>query len=104
MNLLDQIKRDNDVFLNTSEFGEVKDIDGKMVGCVLGTDADGNFSGGIEGGVCLVTKKLRVREGDLAKRPVYGKVMMINGEPYTVEDISHEIGMICITLTEGSPT
>lgn len=72
--------------------------------CVFSTDQDTEFAGDdTGGGVFGITKTLHCRESDLARAPVRGKALLIDDSPYIVLDISREMGMLVVRLTENSP-
>lgn len=104
MDFKDQLAADvSAVFLNPDEFGETHVIDGQSVTCVIDQDSDGQFAGDVSDGIYVVTKRIHVREGDLAKVPKQGKLLVIDGDPYVCLSISREMGMHVITVTENSP-
>jgi hypothetical protein len=99
----DQIEADiGAVFLNPEEFGETHTIDDQSMVCVL-ESSDGEFVGDVDGAVYLSTLRIHARESDFAKPPVVGKKIIIDDAPYRVLSISHEMGMLTVTVTENSP-
>ncbi len=100
MNFKEQVAADiSAVFLNPDEFGEAHVIDGKSVTCVIDQNTDGKLVGDTEG-LFVVTKRIMVRDGYLAKEPRQGKQIMVDNTPYTCLSISHEIGLLSIIITE----
>jgi hypothetical protein len=103
MTFRDQIEADvSAVFLNPDEFAGMHTIDGKSVVCVLDEDSDGEFAGDVSEGVYITRKRLLARDGDLAKTPVQGRRLVIDGRPYLCLDVDHEDGMLVVTVTENA--
>jgi hypothetical protein len=101
--LRDQIAADIDsVFLNLDEFGEEHVIDGRTVVCVIDDDSRGQMGSGDLDGVFVATRRVFVRESDLAREPVVGRRMVMDSKPYLVLSISCEMGMLGVTVTENA--
>jgi hypothetical protein len=105
MNFDDQLKADiNAVFLNIDEFAATHIIDGQPVMCVLDADRDGLRVTDATDGTYIASKCVYVRAGDLAKIPVPGKRIDIDGRPFMCLSVTNESGMLEIKITEYSPT
>lgn len=94
------------VFLNPSEFGDWKTIDGVQILVVEETDEiqryappyarDVHDSGTYQSNVVLY-----LRESDLGYRPVQGQPLKYEGDVYEVMDVGHHMGMLRVVL-EGN--
>lgn len=100
--LKDYLSSDLDTFLNTDEFAETHDIDGRQVDCVIDIDIlqqlkykDQQAS---YDGVYNSTKVLFVKAADMPDRPVSGQHIRVDGKLYLVKDCPEDGGMLEITL------
>ncbi len=101
MKLRDYMQRDISVFLNTDEFANLHEIDEQIV--IALTDSDilkiysndktERFDGVYRGEIALY-----VRASDLGYRPIYGQIMRIDGDIYTVKECVDDMGIFRITL------
>ncbi|BBB91050.1 hypothetical protein [Methylomusa anaerophila] len=89
------------VFLDHDEFADYHDINGQQVLCVVDTDTNKTRSGQESehyDGIFLSVKKVFVRASDLPKRPLCGKRLRFDNEPYTVIECVESGGMYEITI------
>jgi hypothetical protein len=93
----EQIAKDNAVFFNPAEFGEMHLIDGKSVRCIIDENIDKQDTTD-DYGRYVVMKHVFVCEGELAKMPVIGRSIIIDGDPYMCKNVSHEMGVLDILV------
>jgi len=101
MKLRDYIYRDISVFLNTDEFADMHDIDGQMIEAIIDSDILKIYSNDkteIYDGVYRGEVALYVKALDLGYRPVYGQIINVDGNVYTVKECADDMGMLLITL------
>ena len=101
MKLRDYMQRDISVFLNTDEFANLHEIDEQIV--IALTDSDilkiySNNKTEMYDGVYRGEIALYVKESDLNYRPVYGQIMRLDGNIYTVKECADDMGIFRITL------
>ena len=90
------------VFLNLEEFGEIHQIEGKPVICIIDRDVYGPINGTIahplegltDNALTLYTK------ADSMRRPSVGKTLSVDGSLHLVQSVSVEMGMLVIKLEE----
>lgn len=101
MKLRDYMQRDISVFLNTDEFANLHEIDEQIVTAltdsdilkIYSNDKTERFDGVYRGEIALY-----VRASDLGYRPIYGQIMRIDGDIYTVKECVDDMGIFRITL------
>jgi len=104
MNFKEHAIRDLNIFFSLDEFGELHDIDGKEVVCVLDENVlKERPREPVElyrssQGIYVNSKVLFVRKEDLATRPVVGQHMRVDGELYLISECSESHGVLEITL------
>lgn len=101
MKLRDYIYRDISAFLNTDEFADMHDIDGQMIEAIIDSDILKIYSNDkteMYDGVYRGEIALYVKESDLNYRPVYGQIMRLDGNIYTVKECADDMGIFRITL------
>ncbi|WP_020621015.1 hypothetical protein [Paenibacillus daejeonensis] len=104
MGFKEQVALDNlAVFVNPEEFGELHDLDGIMVLCVLDEDAFIDRANDYEEGVFRNRMVLYVNLSELGYVPEYDQMIVVNGSPYMVRLVKNEMGMLTVTL-EGNQT
>lgn len=87
------------VFLQPDDFAEAHVIDGQPVTCVVSDDRAGTLSGELDGAAYLATRTIHVAPGALAKSPVIGKRLVLDGAAYLVLNALEELGLLVITIT-----
>ena len=95
MGFADQVAADLATFVNPTEFGEVRDVDGMPVACVL--DDDLRLPGDSEG-VYLSESLLHLRKDDLAEVPAITQRMSVAGRLGNVVKVDEAMGMLSIRL------
>lgn len=95
------VAKDNkSVFINLDEFAENHIINGDSVPCIVDKDIiqdAGNAYGGLEyKGVFLNILTIYIAETDIKRRPVEGELLNLDGENYTVQNVSAEQGILSI--------
>lgn len=96
----DMVASDIDtVFLNTDEFAEEHEIEGKNVICIISDEELLDKQGGAVWAVGQVVKTLCAKCDDLPTRKGYGAELMVDGIPYVVEAWSEDMGMATIKLS-----
>lgn len=89
------------VFVNSTEFADWHDIDGRRVLCVLDADLykerQTQLSQRIDGVITDILT-LFVESRDLPRKPRTGQRMMVNRELYVVDEVSEAMGVYEITL------
>ena len=95
MTLKDQIAADLPTFLDAGEFGEVRDVSGSPILCVLDDDQRNPDP---ETGIFLSESVLHLRGADLAAVPVITQRMTVNGRLGTVVHVDDAMGMLSIRL------
>jgi hypothetical protein len=83
-------------FINTSEFGDVVDIDGDQVACVLDDDEVPGPAG--QDGVSLQEATLYIRTSDQYTQPVVRQRLTVNDKQWTVTAVNEEQGMLVVRL------
>lgn len=89
------------VFLNPEEFGEEHRINGKLVVCVLDTDARVELSGGEKLGLAGSSLRLFAASKDIAPRKDVGGSFNLDSRIYTVEAWDERNGMAEVTLSQA---
>lgn len=95
--LKDYLSSDLDTFLNTDEFAETHDIDGRQVDCVIDSDILKGIQPAVDG-VYASNILLYVKLSDIVERPVVRQHLRLDGELYLVTDCNLVGGMLEITL------
>jgi len=96
--LLDQIRADNAAFLDTEAgFAAQRDIDGVQVVAVVEPLPVGRAEQRYDG-LLIRRRRLHVAAAALPAVPVPGQVMAIDGETWTVEDVTDDAGMLEVLL------
>lgn len=94
----DMVAKDRDILLNTDEFGEEHEIDGKIVVCVIGSSELKESDGAAEYAVAKSCKTVFAKCEDLPKKKGYGAELMVDGIPYMVQTWDEDMGMAEIVL------
>lgn len=95
MTLKDQIAADLPTFLSPEEFGEVRDVSGSPILCVLDDDQRVPDP---ETGIYLSESVLHLRRDDLAAVPAITQRMSVNGRLGSVVHVDDAMGMLSIRL------
>lgn len=85
-------------FLLGAEFGEMHEIDGKPVECVVDDQTNRDRKGGTEFGVAMSTFLFYARSEDLPPRREAGEELRFDGIPYTVETWDEDMGVSTVAL------
>lgn len=97
MTLADQIARDLPTFVNPTEFGGVRVVDGRSVACDL-QENERKTADGSGDGIYLLEFVLRIRTVDLVAVPVITQRMAIDGRQARVVNVVEEQGLQVIRL------
>lgn len=93
----DMVLEDRDIVLNLSELGEIHDIDGKEVVCVI--DDAGLTQGGIDFAIAAQSQRtIFAKCEDLPRRKGYGGELMVDGVPFIIKSWNESAGMATIAL------
>lgn len=95
----DMVAKDRDILLNTDEFGEEHEIDGKIVVCVIGSSELKESDGAAEYTVAKSCKTVFAKCEDLPKKKGYGAELMVDGIPYMVQTWDEDMGMAEVVLS-----
>jgi len=101
MTLQEQIKADiDDVFFNTDEMAEEIDINGAVVPAVPSrrTQSKTGQENAQEHGVLTQRRTYTFREQDLDPVPVAWEEVLLDGEPWIVEEVNPQKGTYKITF------
>jgi hypothetical protein len=98
MTFKDTLASDLSTFINPDEFGELHEIDGAFVVCVIDEDSRGQYTGSPSDGVYLISKTVYVEASKLVRRPIQDKVLRLDGEDFIVRKIVDESGMLTLGL------
>ena len=82
-------------------FADTHNVNGTAMLCIVDTDQNKIRSAQDSeqyDGISLTLTRLYVKKTDLPKRPVYGKKLRLDDEPYLVADCAEEAGLWVITL------
>ena len=99
MSFMNQAVKDLAAFFNA--FADTHNINGTDMLCIVDTDLNKIRSAQDSeqyDGISLTLTRLYVKKTDLPKRPVNGKKMRFDDEPYLVVDCADEAGLWVITL------
>lgn len=105
MKFKDTLKADLDVFLCLDEFGEVHNLNGRDVTCIVQSPTAREwFQGqkyagyeGISGREVVVHAKTK----DLEETPREGQILTLDGDPMLVSDCVDDLGIVSITLQQN---
>ena len=99
MSFTNQAVKDLAAFFNA--FADTHNVNGTAMLCIVDTDQNKIRSAQDSeqyDGISLTLTRLYVKKTDLPKRPVYGKKLRLDDEPYLVADCAEESGLWVITL------
>ena len=99
MSFMNQAVKDLAAFFNA--FADTHNVNGTAMLCIVDTDQNKIRSAQDSeqyDGISLTLTRLYVKKTDLPKRPVYGKKLRLDDEPYLVVDCIEEAGLWVITL------
>ena len=96
MNLQDQFALDLPTFVNPTEFGKLRVVDGRSISCVL--DEDQRVPDPATG-VYRSESTLYARTADLAALPVITQRMVIAGRQANVIHVEEALGMVTIKIS-----
>lgn len=91
------------VFLNSAEFGETHNIDGKDLVCVVDDHTDVASDAQTGDVIYVQTKRIYACPSDLVKRPVQGKRIDYDRKPYNCVTVAEEGAMLVIKITMDTP-
>lgn len=94
----EMVARDRNVVLNGDEFGELHEIEGEEITCVIDAIEAKESKGGTEYATAQSCKVLFAKCEDLPRRKGYGAELMVDGIPYTVQSWDEDGGIATITL------
>lgn len=97
MTLADAIAADLPTFVNVTEFGRSRVVDGTAVNCDL-QDVEKRIGAAGQDGVYLLESVLRLRTAALVAVPVVSQRMIIDGRPANVVNVNDELGLVTIKL------
>lgn len=89
--------RDN-VFLNLDDFGEIHNIEGNDIICIIDQDGLLDRQGGAVSAVGQSTMTLYAKVEDLPERRGYGSELTIDGIPYMIDTWYENMGLSTINL------
>ena len=102
MSLKDLIYKDNEkIFLNTKEFAEIHNFNGKKIKCIVTdyTSKDSSYkeNAHYEG---LIGKSIRlyINKKDLTEIPANNVEITFDNKPYLVKSSFNSMGMVIITI------
>lgn len=104
MNFKDIIQKDLGTFVNTEEFAEVHNVDGRDIPALIDSDAllerprQPLDLYNAANGVFLANITMYVRGTDLEDRPVVGQRLRLDGKIYPVSSCDESAGMLKIVL------
>lgn len=92
----------NSVFINTAEFAEPHNVNGKLVNCVVDDDileerlARTNQE--YFDGVFKHHRLVFIETNELGHVPVVGELFRLDGKRYTVSNVAENMGVLDITI------
>lgn len=103
MTFREMVQKDiKNVFLNPKEFGETHVIDGKEMTIIID---DNELLERKKGKTIAIAEGLHTRQlliyvsiEDFGEEPLIGRLLELDGNDYTVLDVTNEMGMYTITL------
>lgn len=105
MKFKDTLKTDLDVFLCQDEFGEIHDLNGRKVTCIVQSPTarewfQGQKYAGYEG-ISGREVVIHVKTKALEDIPREGQVFTLDGEPMLVSNCVDDLGIMSITLHQN---
>lgn len=98
MSFKSELKKDLNVFINSSEFADEWTINEQKVIAVFDNSLANSFEGAQIQGVFKSTAVVEIKQGDLTPLPLVGSVVTINKLRYKCRDVRTEQGIDYITL------
>lgn len=107
MSFKDQVAKDiTAVFINPLEFADLHNIDGQDVMCVVDDDIVQERTGGDQSmeydGVFFTEKMLYIKEDFFLQPPIKDERIRLDGDIFTVQQVSNNMGMLEIELRQDS--
>ncbi len=105
MNFKEQLEKDLDVFINSEEFAELKEIYycGKVYALlvIFERDVDKNRKQSTNDhgeGIFLVDSRIHIKASDFDVKPRQGSSIEIDGESFRIVKVSIELGVVILDL------
>lgn len=100
-----EVEKDiTNVFLDPAFFGEIHEVEGHQITCVLAQNQGLVDSKGLDDGLTQVDVQLFANQADLPKRFPSGSIISVNGREMIVEYHNIDMGMASIGLIQNRST